>query len=62
LPGTVAPRIQGPYVKLEEISKEILPDSFLDASFIEAANDWTLDQVKAGMAKWKEANPDKVIN
>jgi len=54
--------IQGPYVKLGEISKEIAPDSFLDASFIEAANNWTLDEVKAAMAKWKEANPDKVIN
>jgi NitT/TauT family transport system substrate-binding protein len=54
--------IQGPYVRLGEISKEIEPDTFLDASFIEAANNWTLDQVKAAMAKWKEANPDKVIN
>jgi len=54
--------IQGTYVKLDEISQEIPPDNFLDASFIEAANNWTLDQVKAGMAKWKEENPDKVIN
>jgi len=54
--------IQGPYVKLGEISKEIEPDTFLDASFIEAANNWTLDEVKAGLAKWKEANPDRVIN
>jgi hypothetical protein len=54
--------IQGPYVKLEEISQEMAPDTFLDASFIEAANDWTLDEVKAGMAEWKEANPGKVIN
>jgi NitT/TauT family transport system substrate-binding protein len=54
--------IQGPYVKLEEISQKMAPDTFLDASFIEAANDWTLDEVKAGMAEWKEANPDKVIN
>jgi NitT/TauT family transport system substrate-binding protein len=54
--------IQGPYVKLGEISKEIEPDTFLDASLTEAANNWTLDQVKAAMAKWKEANSDKVIN
>jgi NitT/TauT family transport system substrate-binding protein len=54
--------IQGPFVKLGEISKQIPPDSFLDSSFTEAANNWTLDQVKAAMAKWKEANPDKVIN
>jgi NitT/TauT family transport system substrate-binding protein len=39
--------IQGPYVKMEEISKEIAPDTFLDSSFTEAANNWTLDQVKA---------------
>jgi hypothetical protein len=54
--------IQGPYVKLGEISKEISPDEFLDSSFTEAANNWTLEQVKEAMAKWKEANPDKVIN
>jgi len=54
--------IQGPFVKLGEISKNIEPDTFLDASFIEAANNWTLDEVKAGMAKWKEANPDQIIN
>jgi len=53
--------IQGPYVKLGEISKFIEPDTFLDASFIPAANNWTLDQVKAAMDKWKKANQDKVI-
>jgi NitT/TauT family transport system substrate-binding protein len=54
--------IQGPYVKLGEISKSIEPDTFLDASLTEAANNWTLDQVKAAMAKWKEEHPDRVIN
>lgn len=54
--------IQGTYVKLGEISKTIEPDTFLDASFIEAANNWTLDQVKEGMSKWKAENPDLVIN
>jgi NitT/TauT family transport system substrate-binding protein len=54
--------IQGPYVKLGEISQFIEPDTFLDASFTEAANSWTLDEVKAGLAEWKKANPDKVIN
>jgi len=54
--------IQKPYVKLGEISKEIAPDEFLDASFTEAANDWTLDEVKAALDNWKEANPDSVIN
>jgi hypothetical protein len=54
--------IQGPFVKLGEIPEFQEPDDFLDASFTEAANNWTLDEVKAAMAKWKEANPDKVIN
>jgi len=54
--------IQGPYVKLGEISKFIEPDNFLDASFTAAANNWTLDEVKAAMAKWKKENPDRVIN
>jgi NitT/TauT family transport system substrate-binding protein len=54
--------IQGPYVKLGEISKNIDPATFLDDSFIAAANDWKLGEVKAGMAKWKEANSDKMIN
>jgi NitT/TauT family transport system substrate-binding protein len=54
--------IQPPYVKQGEISKEIDPATFLDPSFIEPANDWTLAEVKAGMAKWKEANRDKLID
>jgi NitT/TauT family transport system substrate-binding protein len=54
--------IQGPYVKLGEIGNEVDPDTFLDASFTEAANNWTLDEVKAAMAKWKKEHPDRVIN
>ncbi len=54
--------IQTPFVKLEEISQNIDPDTFLDASFIDAANNWTLDEVKAGLAEWKKANPERVIN
>ena len=54
--------IQGPYVRLGEISKEIDPATFLDASFIEAANDWELMEVKNAINQWKEANPDKLIN
>jgi NitT/TauT family transport system substrate-binding protein len=54
--------IQEPYVKLGEISKTYDPASFLDSSFIEAANSWELDEVKAGLAKWKQANPDKLID
>lgn len=54
--------IQTPYVKLGEISQFIEPDIFLDSSFIEAANNWTLPEVKAAINKWKEDNPDLVIN
>jgi NitT/TauT family transport system substrate-binding protein len=54
--------IQTPYVKLGEISKNIDPATFLDDSFIEAANDWTLPEVKAAINKWKEEHPDRIIN
>jgi len=54
--------IQGPYLKLNEINEFQDPEKFLDGSFTEAANDWTLDEVKAGMAEWKAAHPDDVIN
>jgi NitT/TauT family transport system substrate-binding protein len=54
--------IQGPYIKLGEISKELDPATFLDESFIEPANDWTLMDVKNAMAEWKKNNADKVIN
>jgi NitT/TauT family transport system substrate-binding protein len=54
--------IQPPYLKQKEISKELDPATFLDSSFIEAANDWTLMDVKSALADWKKANADKVIN
>ena len=54
--------IQGPYVKQKEISKELDPATFLDSSFIEAANDWKTDDVKKNMNAWKEANSDKLMN
>jgi NitT/TauT family transport system substrate-binding protein len=54
--------IQGPYVKLGEIQKEIDPATFLDGSFVEVANEFTTDDVKGYMNAWKEANPDKLIN
>jgi NitT/TauT family transport system substrate-binding protein len=54
--------IQPPYVRLKEISKELDPATFLDPSFIEAANDFNTDDVKAKMNAWKEANQDKLIN
>jgi NitT/TauT family transport system substrate-binding protein len=54
--------IQPPYIELKEISKELDPATFLDSSFIDAANDFTTDQVKAKMNAWKEANKDNLIN
>jgi NitT/TauT family transport system substrate-binding protein len=54
--------IQAPYIKQGEISKELDPSTFLDASFLEAANDFTTDDVKAKINAWKEGNPDKLIN
>lgn len=54
--------IQPPYIELKEISKELDPATFLDSSFIDAANDFATDEVKAKMNAWKEANPDKLIN
>jgi NitT/TauT family transport system substrate-binding protein len=54
--------IQAPYVKAGEIKGEIDPATFLDASFTEAANDWTTDDVKAAMYAWQDANKDKLID
>jgi NitT/TauT family transport system substrate-binding protein len=54
--------IQPPYIELKEISKELDPATFIDSSFIDAANDFTTDQVKAKMNAWKEANKDNLIN
>ena len=54
--------IQGPFVSQNEISGLIDPAQFLDDSFIAGANDWSTDQVKAGMAMWKKAHPDDLIN
>jgi NitT/TauT family transport system substrate-binding protein len=52
--------IQGPMVKFKVIEKEIDPATFLDDSFIAAANDWTMDEVKAATDKWRAENPDKI--
>ena len=46
----------------KEISKELDPATFLDSSFIDAANDFTTDDVKNEDQAWKEANKDKLIN
>jgi hypothetical protein len=53
--------MQPPYVKVGDIKAEIDPATFLDSSFIDAANDFTTDDVKKKITAWKEANPDKLI-
>jgi hypothetical protein len=43
------------------IEKEVDPADFLDTSFADALKDLSTADILAGIAKWKEANPDKVI-
>jgi ABC-type nitrate/sulfonate/bicarbonate transport system substrate-binding protein len=54
--------IQPAFVKAGIIEKVIDPAEFLDTSFQEGLRDFTTADVQAGINKWKEANPDKVIN
>jgi hypothetical protein len=49
-------------VKAGVIDKEVDPADFLDTSFQAAINTFTTQDVLAGIKKWKDANPDKVIN
>ena len=34
---------------------------FVDTSFIEAANEFTTEQVKAALEKWKQENKDSLL-
>ena len=54
-------RIQDPYIKIGEISGPIDPATFLDDSFIEGANAYKTADLKARLAKWKEANADILL-
>ncbi len=54
-------KVQAPYIKLGEISGQLDPATFIDSSFIEFANDFKTDQVKAALAKWREANKDIIV-
>jgi NitT/TauT family transport system substrate-binding protein len=54
-------RIQVPYVELKEISRQIDPAEFLDSSFIDAANNFTTDDVMAGIEKFRSENADILI-
>ncbi len=54
--------IQPALIKAGVIDKEIDPSDFLETSFQKTAFDFTTQDVIDGINKWKEANPDKVIN
>jgi NitT/TauT family transport system substrate-binding protein len=54
-------KVQAPYIKLGEISGQFDPATFIDASFIKFANDFTTAQVKEALAKWREANKDIIV-
>lgn len=49
-------QVQAPYIKLGELKKELPVNTFLDASIIGPANDFSRDQVKADVAAWKAKN------
>ncbi len=53
--------IQNAYVKQGEMKAFHEPSTFLDDSFVAAANDWKTTDVKAGMKAWRDANLDKLI-
>lgn len=48
--------VQPPLVKIGELKAEIDPATFLDASIIGPANDFSRDEVKADVAAWKQKN------
>ncbi|MDF2998085.1 MAG: hypothetical protein K0R27_3722 [Xanthobacteraceae bacterium] len=48
--------VQPPLVKIGELKAEIDPATFLDASIIGPANDFSRDKVKADVAAWKAKN------
>jgi NitT/TauT family transport system substrate-binding protein len=50
-------KVQGPYIKFGQIEGELDPATFLDNSFIEAANDFTDDEIKADLDAYKAAHP-----
>jgi ABC-type nitrate/sulfonate/bicarbonate transport system substrate-binding protein len=54
--------IQPGFKKAGIIAEEIDPATFLDTSFQDTAFDFTTQDVLDGIKKWKDANPDKVIN
>ena len=54
--------IQPAYIKAGVITQEVDPATFLDTSFQAGIREVTTEYIKEGIAEWKKANPDKVIN
>ena len=54
--------IQPGFIKAGIITAEIDPSTFLDTSFEKDTFDFTTQDVLDGIKKWKDANPDKIIN
>jgi hypothetical protein len=54
--------IQPGFIEAGVIEQEVDPAEFLDTSFQEGLRDFTTADVLAGIQKWKDTNPDKVIN
>ena len=53
--------MQAPYIDVGEISAAFDVSTFLDTSFTDAVNSFTTDEVKAGIARFHEANPNLLI-
>ena len=49
-------KVQGQMIKIGEIEQKYDPATFLDPSYIDAANDWDRKKVEADVAAWKKAN------
>ena len=53
--------MQAPYVAMGQIAAPIDVSTFLDGSFIDEANNFTTDDVKAGIARFRTENPDLTV-
>jgi NitT/TauT family transport system substrate-binding protein len=52
-------RVQPTFVSVGEISQTHDVSTFLDDSFIAAANEYTMEELEADVAAWIEANGDR---
>lgn len=53
--------MQAPYIEVGEVPGPIDVSTFLDGSFTNAVNSFTTDEVKAGIARFKAANPGLAV-